>query len=594
MKTKPRYAVLLGPLLSVGLAHAEIRFTDISSVLALPGPISGEGTCVFDYDSDGWEDIFIAGFATPNLLYHNLGNMTFEERASTAGIVSTGRARAAVSADYDGDGFVDLFLGCYSDPSKLFHNNGDGTFTDVTAASGITGSGDVRGATWIDHDGDGMLDLYVTNLVTPNLLCRNNGDGTFSEIASTVNAEGPMPDRLVMGVSAFDYDRDGDNDFFMAQDGNRGNVLLQHEASGEYTDVSLEAGVILPVQGMGVGVGDYDRDGFFDVYTTNLDESTLLRNNGDRTFTDVTVPAGVGDQPAHMGWGVFFFDSDNDGWLDLCINNQTGFGGVPNSFYHNLHDGTFEDLSLSSGLQCYNDGIGSACGDLDNDGDLDIVLAGYPSSAGNIKLFRNDSDEGFNWIQLTLQGSGMNHEAVGALVQLHAGSDVQTSMVCAGGGYASQNSQRLHFGLGPLDAVDSVVVFWSDGSRERFEPSAINQHISIIQGTGTTGVDNPDGGHPRSTRLAQNFPNPFNPSTAISFQLSAISRARLKVFDMIGQEVITLLDEEKPAGYHRVKWDGRNYDGKKVVSGVYIYRLETVEGSGGNSIVISKKMVLIQ
>ncbi len=598
MKTLVGMSVLVFCMLFTGSATAEIHFTDISAALELPGQISGEGACVFDYDGDGWEDVFIAGFSGRNLLYHNLGNMTFEEVALAAGLDSTGRTRAAVSVDYDGDGFNDLFLGCYSDPSRLFHNNGDGTFTDVTVASGITGTGDSRGATWVDYDGDGMLDLYVTSLLTPNILCRNNGDGTFSEMASTVNAEGPMPDRLVMGVSAFDYDRDGDIDFFMAQDGNRGSVLLQRELNGTYTDVSLAAGVHLPVQGMGVGVGDYNRDGFFDVYTTNLDESTLLRNNGDGTFTDVTVAAGVGDQHSHMGWGVFFFDSDNDGWLDLYINNQTGFGDKPNSFFHNLHDGTFEDLSLPSGLECFNDGIGSACGDLDNDGDVDIVLAGYPSSAGNIKLFRNDSDVGFNWIQITLQASGINHSAIGSLVQVYTGSDIQTSMVSAGGGYASQNSLRLHFGLGLIGAVDSVIVFWPNGSRERFNPGAINERILIVQGTGTTGVDNPDAGVPVSTRLNQNFPNPFNPSTEISFQLAEANFVSLKVYDLLGRELVTLVEERLEAGTHKITFSNEGAsgrDGIKLSSGMYFYRLNarTIDGKQ-KSFVETKRMLLVK
>jgi len=589
MKIHQRFLVLLAFLgWWSAAANADILFTDISTPAGLTHSIYGEGACVLDFDGDGWEDIFIAGFNGRNLLYRNQGDMTFLETAEAAGVDSTGRARLPIVADFDGDGYVDLLVACYEDPAHLFRNNGDGTFSDVTTESGINNTGIAGGGAWFDYNRDGWLDAYVGNLLTPNTLCRNNGDGTFSEVAGSINAGGPMPDRLVMGLAILDYDRDGDEDIFMAQDGNRGNVLLRREPSGTFADVSLAAGVVVPVQGMGVAVGDYDRDGYFDVYTTNLDESTLFHNNGDGTFEDVTIAAGVGDLPEHMGWGTFFFDADNDGLLDLYNNNQTGFGQVPNSFFHNLGDGTFEDLSLSSGLQCWNDGIGSAYGDFDNDGDLDIVLAGQPSPAGNVKLFRNDSNEPNNWIQLTLRGEGTNYQAVGTTIEAYTATGIQTAMVSAGNGYASQNTLRQHFGVGTLTSIDSVVVYWPNGSRERFENLLLNAHHIILQGTGTTGVTDNHGRIPVSFQLYQNSPNPFNPSTTIRYTLSRDAHVTLKVYNMLGQFVVTLVDGIQSAGDRQVVWDGMDGGDREVASGMYVYELRAGEHAA------ARRMLLIR
>jgi hypothetical protein len=562
--------------------HADILFTDITTNAGLNHVISGEGVCIIDFNNDGLEDIFITAFNNRNVLYRNEGNMVFTEIAEEAGIAETAHGRLAIAGDFDNDGFMDLIIGRDDDHVLLFRNNGDWTFTDRSTEAGILATGDGRGGAWFDHDRDGMLDLYLGYLAASNMLYYNNGNETFTDIAGTVNARGPVPS-LVLGLAIFDYDRDGDDDIFMAQDGNQGNMLLEKGDHGVYSDVSEEAGVVIRVQGMGVGVGDYNRDGFFDVYTTNLDESTLFRNNGDKTFTDVTLLAGVGDLPNHMGWGTFFFDSDNDGLLDIYNNNQTNFGGLPNTFFRNNGDETFEDLSGPSGLMCYNNGIGSAYGDLDNDGDLDIVLAGRPSAEGSLKLFRNDTNEPNHWVQFTLETAGANRNAIGAITELYTGGIVQTSMVSGGAGYVSQNSLRQHFGLGQSTTIDSLVVLWPDGSREVFDNLLPDTHHLIAQGT-TTSV-NPDGGQgiPALFRLEQNYPNPFNAETEVKFEIADAGLVRLVVYDQLGQEVMTLVNEILPAGKH-----SRRLAASSIASGVYILQMKV-----GNTVQM-RKMTLIR
>jgi len=561
--------------------RGDILFSDISAAAGFTDAIHGEGVCIIDFDNDGLEDVFIAGANDQNRLYRNNGNMLFTEVSATAGIAQTGHSRLAISSDFDNDGLMDLLLGSHEEPARLFRNNGDWTFTEISTEAGVLTDGDARGGAWFDHDSDGLLDLYMGNLGSSNMLYRNNGDNTFTNIAPDVNAQGPSPS-LVLGLAIFDYDRDGDDDIFMAQDGFQGNMLLQRQASGIYYDVSDEAGVVLPVQGMGVGVGDYNRDGFFDVYTTNLDESTLLRNNGDGTFTDVTILAGVGDLPNHMGWGTFFFDSDNDGLLDIYNNNQSNFGGLPNTFYHNNGDGTFEDLSSPSGLMSYNNGIGSSYGDLDNDGDLDIVLGGRPAAAGNLKLFRNDTDDPHHWLQISLQASGANRFAIGAILELFSDGTVQTSMVSGGAGYVSQNSLRQHFGLGLSTSVDSLVVSWPDGLRETFFDLAIDSHLVLVEGT-TTGIStNGENTAPPTFFHGQNYPNPFNPSTLISFSIPETGHVSLTVFDVLGRRVETLVDGSLQRGLHTVEFGSVD-----LPSGVYISRLQT-----GNNVSVRRMLLL--
>ncbi|MDH4069560.1 MAG: FG-GAP-like repeat-containing protein [Ignavibacteria bacterium] len=577
---------LAGLFLPFSVSIADILFADVTGSAGLTHYINGEGVCILDIDNDGREDIFIAGGNGRNLLYRNLGGMVFEEIAHTAGVDSTGWTRLTIASDFDRDGWIDLFLGCHNLPSRLFRNRGDGTFEDVTSLSGIQNMANTRGGAWFDHDLDGLPDIYVGNFSQPNILCRNNGDGTFSEIAAEVNARGPLTSGLVMGLAVIDYDRDGDGDILMAQDGDRGNILLRREADGLYTDVSDAAGVNLPVMGMGVAVGDYNGDLFPDAYITNLDESTLLRNNGDGTFSDATVEAGVGDLPAHMGWGTFFFDADNDGWPDLYNNNQTGFGGIPNSFYRNRGDGTFEDLSGPSGLLCFNDGLGSAFADLDNDGRLDIVLSGGPSAAGNLKLFRNISTVDNHWIQLTVYPAGLHQTATGVTVELYVDGVPQVQTVATGNGYVSQNTARLHFGTGDAAGIDSVVVYWVDGTMERFISLSTDMHHHLHQGSGVTGIRGEESA-PSAFILSQNYPNPFNPGTTISYEISRRARIVLRITDMLGRDVATIVDAVQEPGRHSVVWEAGGH-----ASGVYFYRLQATDSYSGQSGTASGKMLL--
>lgn len=553
--------------------NGQIQFTDITNVSGLGYNISGEGVCVFDYDNDGLEDIFICDNNNgSNLLFHNLGNMQFEEVSYAVGIYTSSSTRLPIAGDYNNDSYLDLFLGALNGNSFLYENNGDGSFSDVTAQSGIVTNGGIRGGAWHDVNNDGWIDLYVGRLTEYNYFFKNNGDGTFTDIAQNINADGPQNGGLVMGLSFVDYDNDGDEDLFITQDNNMGNILLRKQNSGSFIDVSASAGVDLPVMGMGVAVGDYDRDGWLDIYTSNLYQNSLLRNSPQGYFNDVADSAGVEDIPGSMAWGTFFFDADNDGWVDLFNNNESGFGNIPNSFFRNLGDGTFEDLSEASGLQSYNNGIGCAFGDLDNDGDLDIVAAGHSSVEGSILLYRNDSSIN-NWVQFDLRTNGLSPFAIGAKVELYTQSGIQLNVVTAGNGYCSQNTFIQHFGLGIDISIDSVVVNWPDTEREMFIIPAINQRYLLNKGTGNAvQLSVKHTVIPKEHKIINIYPNPFNLATTILLQIVDLheDQYRVRIYDVRGKLVETLLNEPLGPGKNELVWNAY-----QIPSGVYFIQLET-------------------
>ncbi len=574
-------------LLSATLS-AQVLFTEITADAGITQEVSGEGATVIDFNNDGLDDIFVPNHNGNNLLYKNLGGMQFVEVGVSAGIAEGGRSRLGLAADYDNDGDQDLFVGNFNEACVLYLNNGDETFSDVTAEAGISNNDDVRSSAWCDVNSDGWLDLYVTNFGNPNQFYINNGDGTFSNEAATINATGPTGLGLVMSSVFFDYDRDNDADLLMTQDGFFGNILLNQATDGNFLNATAGSGVNVPSQGMGIAIGDYDRDGWFDFNITNLSENTFFRNNGDGTFGESAASVGVTDTVSSMGWGTFFFDADNDGWLDLYNNNQTGFGQRPNTFYYNNGDGTFSDLSAPSGLESWNDGLGAAYADFDNDGDLDIFLAGKPISyTTSLLLFRNDSAPDSNWIQFKLSGSTNNANGVGAILEFFAPDGQQLSYVSAGSGYCSQNTLVRHFGLGNEARVDSLIVTWPSGVRTFIDGSwfSINNRYTVGEDGVATSIETNSDATPKAFSLRPNYPNPFNPQTTIQFDLNRGSQVTLDIFSITGQLITQLINERLAAGTHAFAWQ----PAASVSSGVYLYRLRTDDGRSA-----TRKMIYIR
>jgi hypothetical protein len=492
------------------------------------------GLALFDYDNDGLIDVYFLNGAplkgtvvdeSPrNALYRNLGDFTFQDVTEEAGVGDRYHGLGVTAGDYDGDGDQDLYLNNFG-PNVLYRNNGDRTFTEVTQEAGVSNGDKVgAGTCFLDIEGDGDLDLYVSNYVNftyenhvpividgrnfqagpqyykpvADTLYRNNGDGTFTDISgpSGIGAvAGPG-----MGMVCADFDQDDDPDIFICHDG-APNFYFENLGNGKFQEAGLIAGVAYDFHGkqnssMGVDCGDYDNDGLLDLFMTDYQAEmpVLYRNLGNGMFEDATSVAGIThDLFPHVNWGTGLIDFDNDGDRDLfiacghfdrieLIDDRSSLL-IPNFLLMNTGDGRFVDVSkqCGSGLEVVQSSRGTGFDDLDNDGDVDAIVL---NSHAPPTVLRNDSETGNHWVQIRLRGEGANPDGVGAQVTVTAGDLVQVAEVHGGRGYQSQCGMRLHFGLGTREQVDQIEVRWPGGKRERFPGGPVDRLIEIKAGTG--------------------------------------------------------------------------------------------------------------
>jgi hypothetical protein len=492
------------------------------------------GLATFDYDNDGDIDIYFVNGAplrgmvaqTPprNALYRNDGGWHFTEVTAHAGVGDTGYGLGVTVGDYDNDGDLDLYLNNYG-PNVLYRNNGDGTFTDVTKQAGVTGRGGVgAGACFLDIDNDGDLDLFVAQYLefsyekhvttttlgvpvyanprfyrsVPNLLYRNHGDGTFTDVSEASGIARHAG--YGMGTVCADYDDDGDTDILVANDV-LGNFLFQNDGRGRFEEVGVTSGFAYDLHGdeqgsMGVDAGDYDNDGRLDFYATSYQDqlAVLYRNLGHGFLEDVTLQtgAGAGTLP-DVTWGNSFVDFDNDGDRDLFVacghlqDNVERYTNVSTYLERNLllmntGRGRFVDVSdrRGDGMKVRLSSRGAAFDDLDNDGDVDVVVL---NSRAAPTLLRNDSPAQGHWLQLRLRGARTNRDAVGARVTVRAGDLTLIDEVHGGRGYQSHYGSRLYFGLGPCQRVDRVEVRWPGGPVDVFENVPVDHLTTLTEGT---------------------------------------------------------------------------------------------------------------
>ncbi len=492
------------------------------------------GVAVFDYDNDGLLDLyFVNGAKLPemdksdprywNRLYRNNGNGTFTDVTEKAGVRGKGYGMGVAVADYDNDGYEDLYLPGVNF-NQLLHNNHDGTFSDVTEKAGVAGIHPKFGKTWaisagwFDYDNDGLLDLFVVNYVRwseateppcstnniraycspdsyeglPDFLYHNNGNGTFTDVSERSGIAKNVGKG--MGVAFADYDGDGFTDLFVSNDTFR-NFLFHNDRNGTFTETGILNGVAYnengkSIAGMGCDFRDYDNDGRPDIFVTGMvgDTWPLFRNRG-RDFQDITSTSGVARASAsHTAWGAGVFDFDNDGWKDLFASRASILDNaeevdhlpskLPNTLLRNLGGKRFADVSTQAGpdFQVPQRHRGTAFGDLNNDGRVDIVVT---SQHVKPEIYLNRSANANHWLLVELTGTKSNRDGLGARIEVTAGAQTQYNHATTSVGYSTASDRRVHFGLGAARAVDKLDVVWPSGARQTLRNVKADQILKI-------------------------------------------------------------------------------------------------------------------
>jgi len=509
---------------------------------------TGCGVAFYDYDADGWLDIFLVngtrlegfppGHEPTCHLFKNNRDGTFTDVTVRAGLERSGWGQGVCIGDYDNDGYSDLFITYYGSSNALYHNNGDGTFTDVTRKAGLE-SAHTRwstGCAFVDYDRDGHLDLFVANYIdldlktapvpesgtclykglqvacgppglpgSKNILYHNNGHGAFTDVSAEAGIT-QTNGTYGLGVLVADFDNDGWPDIYVAND-SQASLLYHNQGNGKFVDIGVDAGCAYsadgkPQAGMGVSAGDYDGDGNLDIVKTNFagDTHSLYRNLGRNQFDDVTYSAGLGRNTRFLGWGCGFLDMDNDTWLDILICNghvypeveqlksEAGYAETK-LLYRNLRNGRFDDVTQSGGpgITTPVAARGCAFGDFDNDGDTDVVvntINDFP------QLLRCDCRSGNNWLKVRTIGTKSNRDGIGARLRCtsQAAGDsparVQIDEVRSGGSYLSQSDLRVHFGLGKAEQVQLLEIRWPSGLIDTLHNVGANRLIYVKEGSG--------------------------------------------------------------------------------------------------------------
>jgi hypothetical protein len=515
------------------------------------------GVILFDYDGDGWLDIYftnaptvamaVKGQTSKGALYHNNHDGTFTDVTAKAGLSTPCFAMGGAVGDYNNDGWPDLYITCLGG-NVLYKNSGDGTFIDVTAKAGVADRRWSAGAAFGDYDGDGFLDLMVSNYVdfhlndlpgfgtAPNCkyrgidvqcgprglkgagdaLFHNNGDGTFTDVSKSAGVSDPNG-YYGMGVVWADFNNSGRPDIYIANDSTP-SFLYKNIGNGKFKEIGLESGTAVSQDGseqasMGIAIGDYNHTGRPSIYTTNFSDEydDLYRNDGNWNFTDVSYQSGIAlPSLPYVKWGTAFADFDNDGWLDLIavsghvypqVDSLPSGGGYrePKLLHLNQADGTFCDASDLAGpvLQERHVSRGLAVGDLFNDGNVDIVVGDLD---GTPMILKNHGVPGRHWVSFDLAGAKSNRMAIGARVKLVASGMTQSDEVHSGGSYLSQNDTRLHFGLGSTKKIDRIEIRWPSGAVETLTDLAADQFYSVLEGSGVVPANRIRPAAPKSSR----------------------------------------------------------------------------------------------
>lgn len=514
-----------------------------------------------------------------------------------------GQKMGASWSDFDNDGWPDLFLTHFG-PNQLLRNNGDGTFSDVTPQAGVAG-GEVHlssSALWFDYDRDGDLDLYVsvygdysgTTQDRRNRLYENLGDGTFADVSE---ASGAAYRGATWTTVALDADHDGHLDLYLANDFGR-NIFYLNNGDKTFSERTSEFGLEDPYHGMGLAITDCDGNGFFDIYLTNITESgfeqeinPLFLNTGQNSFINYSVQAGLA--LAGWGWGTKFFDLENDGDPDLFVVTGNFLPEYPNELFLNVSSTDsvrFENIAVEAGVADSAAARSLAIFDYDYDGDVDLLISNFSEPP---VLYENTSAHG-NWLTIALEGTASNRNGFGAVVEVEVAGKTYYKYH-HGAQFLAQSIQPLHFGLDTATEVERITVRWPGGHVEEIGPVAANQKIHIREHEGlVTAVRQPEVATtqpPESVRLLGNYPNPFNGATNIRFELAAPGEVELRITNVRGQIVHVQRTSYTTAGEKSIRWQTDATNLSSTSSGLYFYSLHVV---GNLSDIAVGKMIYVK
>lgn len=440
----------------------------------------GFGLSLVDLDSDGDPDLITTGGSDQMIgIYENDGTGYFTERTYTAGLGPVVNCTSVVSFDCDGDGDLDLYAVCWNATNRLFRNVGSFGFVNITAGSGLADSGLGTGSCAGDYDGDGDMDIYLTNhtgisgSTIPNRLFRNNGNDTFTDVAPSLGVDVMFS---TFQTVMTDIDRDGDIDIYVSNGKGgapsyRENNLYENDGTGVFIDRTFTAGTAAYIDSMGVAVGDINADGYMDLYCTNVPfGNPLFINNQDGTFSEQSIPTGTASY--RFGWGTQFLDFDNDTHLDLHVCNwNTG-----DRLYRSTGTWPLDDVADGLGLGIEGNSTCSAVADIDGDGDLDFVVHKIDSP---VELYVNHEGEERHWLKVKLESDTGNRLAIGATIDVMFNGMSRTREIRAGDSYKSQNPAVQHFGLGDATVVDEIRVIWPGGLVMTYPSVAADQTITL-------------------------------------------------------------------------------------------------------------------
>lgn len=593
----------------------QFQFTDITKEAGidyhyLSVDYIGGGAAFFDMDNDGDEDLWISGGIERDVLYENDGTGNFSEIGLDAGLAITNDifTTGVITGDLDNDGFKDVMIITHKGfPNMLMRNMGNNTFISIGDFSGITFEAYSVAAAFGDVNNDGLLDIYEGHYVEDaeliydgivlvgfdhkcytNKLYINNGDWKFTDVSEEIGVD---DNGCTLAVMMTDYDDDNDIDILGVNDFGEWvvpNQVYENQNQGEaFIEVGEATGMNSGIYGMGIASGDFDNDMDIDYYITNIGQNVLLQNDGDGNFSDIAVTAGVHDTYAQdslftVGWGTAFMDLDNDTDLDLFVTNGHIPAGllvdngmeIENSLYSNQGDGSFLKVVGDSIIESKHIGRGLAYADIDLDGDLDFLVVNINNQNASterhpVQLIRNDNESGHNWLEIGLEGKISNRDGCGSRIELYSGGESFLSKADGGyGTHASQNSKIVHFGLGTIQSIDSILVKWPSGQTTKLENIEINQVLTIVESEISSNVTDDVLIDKLELKIS---PNPFQGETLIEYHLDEKSNLQVIITDQVGKVILSKKEKNKPEGIHEFIWQA-------PIQGIYFISIITDQG----------------